>query len=146
MESAVNKKINIAIKIIACIFGAVLIITGFVKGLLGTSVDGRIEDTFTRLIGIYMFGLGGLYFMPNGVLRKYMAISTVYFIVTVFPSLHLLYAYLTSNINGLTAYYIYMLNEITPRELTMSYIVHTLLYLTAPLSLLLSILNKQKRR
>lgn len=144
MNITANEKIIIVLKILACIFGAVLIITGFVKGLLGTSVDGIREDKFTRLISIYMFILGALYCMPNAIIKKYAAISAIYFIVTVFPCLHLLYAYLTSNINGLTVYYIYMLTENTPKELTMSYIIHTLLYLTAPLSLLLSILNKQK--
>jgi hypothetical protein len=138
----VYSKIGLTLKILAMVMGSLLILYGFIGGILGFHPGGKIEYVEIRLNGIFILLLGIIYYIPNSRIVKHIAIKISYFFVTLIPFL-----FYVNNKIGLFVWfnmkYFAIIETIVRIPLYYPYSLYP--SLAAPLSLIFYILGPQKR-
>jgi hypothetical protein len=134
MEKNTYEGIAKLLKILAKIFGALLIVYGCIVGVLGFGPDGPSAIGEWRLIGLFVLLQGALYFISNSKIRKKLHFSVFYLAATILPGLILI---------GLTVFNIFTAGtgSFTKAGGLISIVFLLPLSLLAPLSLVFSILG-----
>jgi len=123
------------LKIIAKIFGVfIIIVFGIMYGIIGIGPDGTVP-TGWRLVGLFLLGIGLMYWLPN---EKILPHKKIYLVLTLFPivglSAMLVYDFLVHGID---------FSLVTELSTIVWVLITICLFLTAPLSLILHIKSKQ---